>query len=158
MSVVIRPATLADLPSLATVLAPLPLFRAYGLDASALEARFRGALERGEGLLVAVGEDAGGPLGVCWFLTRGTFGTGAYLRTLALGEGHQGSGLGTRLLAAYEAGCGAPPGGYFLLTSDFNTAAQRFYQRHGYRQVGALPDFATPGVAELVFWKPRAAV
>jgi len=155
MSAVIRPAALEDLPALASALAPLPLFQAYRLDAAALEARFRGALERGEGLLLAT-ESA--PVGVCWFLTRGTFGTGAYLRTLAIREQRQGSGLGARLLAAYESGCGAPPGGYFLLTSDFNTAAQRFYQRHGYRQVGALPDFATPGVAERVFWKPRAAV
>jgi ribosomal protein S18 acetylase RimI-like enzyme len=99
--------------------------------------------------------DETGPVGVCWFLTRGTFGTGAYLRTLAIREDRHGSGLGAQLLAAYEAGCGDPPGGYFLLTSDFNEGAQRFYQRYGYRQVGALPDFAAPGVTERVFWKPR---
>jgi ribosomal protein S18 acetylase RimI-like enzyme len=153
MSTVIRPATREDLAALATALAPLPLFQAYRLDASALTARFEGALERGEGLLLATGDR--GPVGVCWFLTRGTFGTGAYLRTLAVSEAQQGSGLGARLLEAYEAGCGSPPGGYFLLTSDFNTGAQRFYQRHGYRQVGQLPDFAVPGVSELIFWKPR---
>jgi ribosomal protein S18 acetylase RimI-like enzyme len=153
MSTVIRPATPEDLPALATALAPLPLFQSYGLDAATLAVRFQGALERGEGLLLAT--DDSGPVGVCWFLTRGTFGTGAYLRTLAIREDRHGSGLGARLLAAYEAGCGAPTGGYFLLTSDFNTGAQRFYQRHGYRQVGQLPDFAVPGVSELVFWKPR---
>jgi ribosomal protein S18 acetylase RimI-like enzyme len=153
MTAVIRPATPEDLPALATALAPLPLFKAYGLDATALAARFRGALERGEGLLLAL--DESGPVGVCWFLTRGTFGTGAYLRTLALREDRQGSGLGARLLEAYEAGCGDPPGGFFLLTSDFNEGAQRFYQRHGYGQVGRLPGFAAPGVTELVWWKPR---
>lgn len=153
MSPVIRPATPEDLPALAVALSPLPLFRAYGLDASALTARFQGALERGEGLLLALDEE--GPVGVCWFLTRGTFGTGAYLRTLAIREDRHGSGLGSRLLAAYEEACGGAAGGCFLLTSDFNTGAQRFYQRHGYRQVGQLPDFAVPGVAELVFWKPR---
>jgi ribosomal protein S18 acetylase RimI-like enzyme len=41
----------------------------------------------------------------------------------------------------------------FLLTSDFNQSAQRFYQRRGYRQVGALPDYVLPGVTELIFWK-----
>jgi ribosomal protein S18 acetylase RimI-like enzyme len=102
-----------------------------------------------------VAVSARGPEGVCWFLPRGTFGTGAYLRTLALREDAQGAGLGARLLEAYEAACGAPGGGWFLLTSDFNTAAQRFYERHGYRRVGQLPDFAVPGVSELVFWKPR---
>lgn len=153
MPALIRPATPEDLPALAAALAPLPLFESYGLDAAALTARFQGALERGEGLLLAT--DESGPVGVCWFLTRGTFGTGAYLRTLAIRGECQGSGLGARLLAAYEAGCGAPSGGYFLLTSDFNEGARRFYQRHGYRQVGQLPDFAVPGVTELVFWKPR---
>lgn len=153
MPAVIRPVTPEDLLPLATALAPLPLFKAYGLDALALVARFRGAIERGEGLLMAT--DERGPLGVCWFLTRGTFGTGAYLRTLAIREDAQGSGLGARLLEAYEAGCAQASGGYFLLTSDFNEGAQRFYQRHGYRQVGELPGFAVPGVSERVFWKPR---
>ena len=153
MPAVIRPATPEDLPALAAALAPLPLFKAYGLEATALAARFRGALERGEGLLLAT--DESGPVGVCWFLTRGTFGTGAYLRTLAIREDRHGSGLGAQLLAAYEAGCGDPPGGFFLLTSDFNEGAQRFYQRYGYHQVGQLPGFAAPGVTELVFWKPR---
>ena len=153
MPAVIRPATPEDLPALAQALAPLALFKAYGLDAAALTARFQGALERGEGLLLAT--DERGPAGVCWFLARGTFGTGAYLRTLALREDRQGSGLGARLLEAYEAACAQPSGGYFLLTSDFNEGAQRFYQRHGYQPVGQLPGFAVPGVTERVYWKPR---
>jgi ribosomal-protein-alanine N-acetyltransferase len=40
-----------------------------------------------------------------------------------------------------------------LLCSDFNTEAQRFYRRAGYEQVGALPDYVVPGVAELIFRK-----
>jgi predicted GNAT family acetyltransferase len=41
----------------------------------------------------------------------------------------------------------------FLLVSDFNTDAQRFYARLGYHQVGALPDYVVRGVSELIFWK-----
>jgi ribosomal protein S18 acetylase RimI-like enzyme len=42
----------------------------------------------------------------------------------------------------------------FLLVSDFNIDAQSFYQRLGYRQVGAIPDYLIPGVAELIYHKP----
>lgn len=41
----------------------------------------------------------------------------------------------------------------FLLVSDFNKDAQRFYQRLGYRQVGILENYVVHGVSELIFWK-----
>jgi ribosomal protein S18 acetylase RimI-like enzyme len=41
----------------------------------------------------------------------------------------------------------------FLLVSDFNTGAQRFYERLGYQQVGALADYVVPGVTELIYRK-----
>lgn len=149
----LRPVAPGDVPALARALALLPLFTAYKLDAPALEARFRGALERGEGLWLA--EETGAPVGVCWFLRRGSFGTGAYLRTLAVAPGRHGGGLGARLLEAYERETADAPGGWFLLVSDFNDGAQRFYARHGYQEVGRLPGFAAPGVTERIFWKPR---
>src|SRR5690606_29106193 len=92
----IRPATPADLSALGAALAPLPLFQAYRLTAPALTQRFEAALQRGEGLLLA--ELDGAPVGVCWFIARGAFGTGAYLRTLAVKEGLQGQGIGVELL------------------------------------------------------------
>ncbi|MFL5347615.1 MAG: GNAT family N-acetyltransferase [Hyalangium sp.] len=151
----IRPATPEDLSALGTALAPLPLFRAYQLTASALTQRFESALQRGEGLLLA--ELEGAPVGVCWFIARGAFGTGAYLRTLAVKEGLQGQGVGAELLRGYERGSGDPPGGWFLLASDFNAGAHRFYERYGYREAGRLPDFAAQGVTERIYWKPRPA-
>ncbi|MFL5319278.1 MAG: GNAT family N-acetyltransferase [Myxococcaceae bacterium] len=153
MSLVIRPMEKSDARPLGEALASLPLFTAYKLDAAALESRFTKALERGEGLVAA--ELDGALVGVCWFIARGAFGTGAYLRTLAVKEGLQGKGIGQKLLEAYESGSGAPPGGFFLLASDFNEGAHRFYSRYGYREVGRLPDFAAKGVTERVFWKPR---
>jgi hypothetical protein len=41
----------------------------------------------------------------------------------------------------------------FLLVSDFNHDAQRFYQRQGYQQIGAIPGYVLPDVSELIFRK-----
>ena len=148
----LRAASPGDVAPLAEALAPLPLFSAYGFTAAQLTERFQGALSRGEGLVVAcVG---GEPVGVCWFLESGTFATGSYLRLLAVKPGLQGRGVGERLLRAWEARGASAGGGLFLLASDFNGAAHRFYARHGYREMGRLPGFARPGVTEVIFWKP----
>lgn len=150
---VIRPATPEDLTALAPRLAALPLFTAYGMDAAKLASRWADGLKKGDGLFVA--EADGALLGVCWYLQRGVFGTAGYLRTIALVPEAHGQGVGPLLLKAYEDGCGQPSGGWFLLTSDFNEGAQRFYQRHGYTEVGRLPGFAAPNITEIIFWKPR---
>jgi len=41
----------------------------------------------------------------------------------------------------------------FLLVSDFNEAAQRFYLSHGYQAGGRLAAFVKPDIDELVYWK-----
>ncbi len=149
--IAIRPATEADLGPLARALAPLPLLRRYGFTDELLESRWAEAVRTGQDVWVAArGEER---LGVCWFLREGTFATGAYLRTIAVAPAAQGSGVGALLLEAFESACPHPAGGWFLLVSDFNARAQRFYKRHGYREVGRLPDFALPGITEVVFWK-----
>ncbi len=153
MTAAVRPARAEDLVPLAARLAPLELFVRYGMTAAKLAARWEDALRSTDGLLVA--EEEGAPVGICWFLRRGTFSSGAYLRTIAIAPGAHGRGLGLALLRAYEQGAGDPPGGWFLLASDFNTGAHRFYARHGYREVGRLPEFAAPGISEVIFWKPR---
>jgi len=150
---IVRPARPEDFSPLSRALEALPLFRRYGSTAAQFEASWRKALDAGEGLWVA--ERGGAPRGLCWFLQRGAFGRGAYLRTIALAEGAHGGGLGAALLQVYERETAASPGGWFLLVSDFNVGAQRFYARHGYGQVGRLDGLVVPGVAELLFWKPR---
>jgi ribosomal protein S18 acetylase RimI-like enzyme len=150
---VIRPARPEDFPPLARALEQLPLFKRYGTTAAGFESSWTKALQAGEGLWVA--ERAEGPVGLCWFLQRGAFGRGAYLRTIGIAEHAAGGGLGKQLLDAYERETAPAPGGWFLLVSDFNVGAQRFYARGGYQQVGRLDGFVLPGVAELLFWKPR---
>src|SRR4051794_738633 len=102
MSLLIRPVRPEDSRPLGAALASLSLFTAYKLDAEALHVRFTKALERNEGLVAA--ELDGALVGVCWFIARSAFGSGAYLRTLAIKDGLQGKGIGQKLLEAYESG------------------------------------------------------
>jgi len=37
--------------------------------------------------------------------------------------------------------------------SSFNTRAQAFYARHGYRQVGQFDDYVIEGASELLLYK-----
>ena len=43
----------------------------------------------------------------------------------------------------------------FVLAFAPNEAAQRFYRRRGYEQIGGLDKYSGPGVDELIFRKRR---
>jgi GNAT superfamily N-acetyltransferase len=143
--------TEADLAPLAAQLAPLPLMIRYRRTAPLLEADLRAALARGEGLLAW--EGPGGPEGLAWFLRDGTLGMGGYLKLIALAPAAQGSGAGAALLGAFEAEVARTSRHAFLLVSDFNLEAQRFYERRGWTRAGALPALVLPDVAEVLYWK-----
>ncbi len=147
----VRPATAPDLAPLAAGLAGLELMRRYGRDEPKLSADLEQALARGDGLLLAV--EAGRPVGMAWFLRQGTFGLGGYLKLMAILPSAQSRGVGGKLLAVFEARLAESAAIGFLLCSDFNTAAQAFYERHGWTRVGALPGLVLPEVAELIYWK-----
>ena len=140
-----------DLPALCAALARLPLMQRYRQDAARLQADLAGALARGDGLLVE--EEEGGARGLAWFLPAGTLGMGGYLRLIAVAPEALGGGVGARLLEAFEAEVARESRHAFLLVSDFNLEAQRFYQRHGYARAGSLPGLVLPEVAEIIYWK-----
>ena len=147
----IRPLVPADLPPLARALAGLPLLARYGRTAEKLEAALGGALGRGERLQVA--EADGIPVGLAWFLPSGTLALGGYLRLIAVADGAQRRGVGAALLAAFEEETARESAHAFLLVSDFNGEAQRFYARHGYQRVGDLRGLVLPDVGEVLYWK-----
>ena len=146
----LRPLVLADLPACVALVAESPLWRRYGYGALRCEADLRAALEAGDALFCA--ERGGAAVGFAWVLPRGGFGRMPYLKLLAVAEVHRGLGIGAALLKAAE---GVGRGDLLILVSDFNEAAQRFYLREGFVQVGALPDFALPGVTERILLKRR---
>lgn len=147
----VRPLRRDDLPALCADLARLPLLERYGRDAARLRADLEAALGRGDGLLVE--EAQGRPRGLAWFLRSGTLGMGGYLRLIAVAPEATGGGSGARLLRAFEAEVARESRHAFLLVSDFNRDAQRFYERHGYARAGELPGLVLPEVAEVLYWK-----
>jgi GNAT superfamily N-acetyltransferase len=152
----VRPLQQTDIHLLSEALALLPLMQRYQRPASAIAESLDSARMRGDGLLVF---DAGdGAQGLSWFLHAGTFGLGGYLRLMAVSPYAHGKGIGSALLVAYEGAVATQSRHTFLLCSDFNIDAQRFYERHGYSQVGRLPSLVVAGVDELIYWKRLAAL
>ena len=133
-------------------LAELPLMTRYKTTASVLQRQLNEAAVSGE-LLLTVDHAQTPAVGLAWIMPRGAFGRSAYLRLLGVHRDHAGDGLGSKLLHAAETHSAIANRDLFLLVSDFNTPAQRFYQRHGYTQVGTLPGYVVPDVTELIFWK-----
>lgn len=76
-----------------------------------------------------------------------------YLQTLAVSPAHRGRGLGAALLERVEARVFREKPNVFLFVSSFNHGAQRFYEAHGYRVIGEVPDFLVAGCGERLMRK-----
>jgi ribosomal protein S18 acetylase RimI-like enzyme len=149
---VIRAMTADDIPIIAEWMVTDSLWRRYGMDADTITADFRAALERDDLLLVV---DTDLPArGFAWCLLNGMFGTQAYLKRIGVDPVCTGLHIGEVLLTGIEGRVrDTNRDVLFLLVSDFNDGARRFYERHGYRQIGQFPELAISGVTELLFSK-----
>ena len=147
----VRPLAKSDLAFVTVALSSLPLMQRYRRTEATLSEDLTRALAEGQGLAIAEGE--GRRLGLVWFLREGTLGMGGYLKLIALFPGETGKGVGRALLAHFEAEVAKASRHAFLLVSDFNADAQRFYEREGYSHVGSLPKLVLPDVDERIYWK-----
>jgi ribosomal protein S18 acetylase RimI-like enzyme len=144
----IRPMQPDDVPAIAHWMVELPLWQRYGVTEAGMIDQFNAAL-RGTDLLLVMGEPD--LLGFAQCLRGGAFGRSDYLRLIGVRADSTGQGIGAALLIEVEAQ--AKSRDLFLLTSDFNEGAQRFYRRMGYTQIGAIPGYVVPDVTELIFRK-----
>jgi ribosomal protein S18 acetylase RimI-like enzyme len=142
--------TEVDIPIVAAWMPMLPLWQRYGITVEWATKLFERSLRR-DILLTA---DVPGEATACGLLRcvpRGTFDRSPYISLVGVQAEYQNRHVGAALLQHVEQQLASAD--IFLLTSDFNEAAQRFYQRQGYRQIGAIADFVVPGVTELIFRK-----
>lgn len=145
------------LVGLAAALAGLPLLARYGVSGAGLHADLLRLLPEqaaplpSERLILV--EQGAELRGLARFTLRGQLGRGGYLKLIALAPGHQGLGLGQLLLDEVEHQVGLASPDLFLLTSDFNLGAQRFYERRGYSRIGELAGYVRAGISEILYWK-----
>jgi GNAT superfamily N-acetyltransferase len=151
MNPIIRPMKPDDFPLLAAWMVETPLWQRYGLTAAKAVANFEAGLARGDWLIAADGQTPA--CGFAWGMPAGVFGRSPYLRLIGVRPDRAGSGIGGLLLEEIERRAAEVATDLFLLVSDFNQGGQRFYQAHGYEQVGAIAGYVLPDVTELMLRK-----
>lgn len=147
----LRPMQESDLAGLAAWMVETPLWQRYGLTAERAVSSFRRGLAQGDWLIVA--EADGTACGFAWVIPGGAFGRSPYLRLIGVRADKAGAGVGALLLTEMERRTAESADDLFLLVSDFNEAAQGFYRRQGYIQIGSIPGYVLPDVTELIFRK-----
>jgi ribosomal protein S18 acetylase RimI-like enzyme len=148
----IRRLSAADATACAAILCGHDLWRRYGWTPEAAARAFAAAAGRRAAVYVhdQPGEGIGG---FVWLEPRGAFGRSAYLRLIGVRPDATGRGIGRILLRFAERRAARSAADLFLLVSDFNRGAQRFYEREGYQRVGALTGYVLPDVTELIYRK-----
>jgi ribosomal protein S18 acetylase RimI-like enzyme len=148
-TITIRPLAPVDIPSIARWVAATPLWQRYNVTEKNFAERLTVGLANNATIYAA--ERAGEAVGFVWLVERGAFNRGAYVQLIGVREEARGGGIGRALMEYVETHATARD--IFLLVSDFNTDAQQFYTRLGYRPVGKMDDFVVQGISELIYWK-----
>ena len=78
---------------------------------------------------------------------------GDYLELLGVAEWARKQGIGGSLLSHVERLVFGRAKNLFACVSDFNESARVFYKKHGYQEIGPMPNFLIPGSAELLLRK-----
>lgn len=156
---IVRPLQLPETHMCAKWMVETPLWQRYGVTQASAQRRFELAIERQATIAIAEREGPGKehnqPLGFVWYTTRGAFERSGYIPLIGVAPGEYGQGVGKTLMDYAEDQIFQEASELFLLVSDFNEPAQHFYQRRGYIQVGALPNYILQGVSELIYLKSR---
>ena len=78
---------------------------------------------------------------------------GPYLELLGLTADHQGLGLGGELLEWFTQQARLCARNAWVVVSVFNRRAHKFYQRHGFTEVGVIEGLVKPGYQEILLRK-----
>jgi len=81
-----------------------------------------------------------------------------YIQTICVAPGNRSSGIGKLLMTHAEARIFRDTPNVFLMVSDFNASARRFYERLGYQSIGAIPEYLIAGRAEILMRKTAGPI
>lgn len=127
------------------------VFNRYNYTKEILESVLLKGLERSDVMLTA--KEGEIIRGFVWMQKQAVFGLSDYVRLIAVEEGQQGRGIGQFLMMAVEVLAQKSGPNLFVLTSMDNFAAQNFYLRLGYEQIGTIRNYILPGADELLLRK-----
>lgn len=94
-------------------------------------------------------------IGFMGVINNGCFSKFTYLSILAVKKGFRNKGVGKVLVNKFETIGFKRADRVFILVSDINKTAQKFYRKLGYKKVGNIPDLFKNGVSENLLVKYR---
>jgi ribosomal protein S18 acetylase RimI-like enzyme len=145
---VLRPITPAVADRLGEAIAEIGPWAHYAIAGTALAEAFKstGAITASF-LIECSGESAGA------VVIRPQWLVGPYLQMLAVLPAFQGQGIGSRVVAWFEAEARLKGRNAWLCVSAFNPGAQRLYRARGFELVATLGDLVRDGDDELLMRK-----
>ena len=153
MSSTIRLIEPDDVPQIAQWMATVPLWQRYNLTVEVATKQFQKAMMEQALIIVIEVDEQPEIAGFAWYVRQGAFARSPYLKQIGIHPKLTGMGIGGQLLTYIEEDCKRFSDELFLLVSDFNIDAQKFYERHGYAHIGTIPNYVLANVAELIYHK-----
>ncbi len=86
-------------------------------------------------------------------IVKQKFLVGDYLELLGVAGWARHKGIGGQLLTHIEQLVFERTKNLFACVSDFNEPARAFYKKHGFQEIGPMPNFLIPGSAEMLLRK-----
>ncbi|MBU6479843.1 MAG: GNAT family N-acetyltransferase [Nitrospirae bacterium] len=145
---IVRPMTAEDRAAVIELLAGSDPWKRLGYQAGDWDIYFT-PLPQGRDSYVV--DQNGNVAGIA--IVRQKFLLGDYLELLAVADWARGKGLGGKLLGHIEPIVFGRATNLFACVSDFNAQARAFYKKHGYQEIGPMPNFLIPGSAEILLRK-----
>ena len=95
-------------------------------------------------------------IGFMGIVENGCFGNFQYLSILSVKKRYRNKEVGKLLLNKFEQMGFKKADRIFVLCSDFNVAAQKFYKRNDYFECGKIRDLFKKGISEHLFVKYKS--
>ncbi len=141
-----------DIDEVARIMSSTELWQRYGVDFESARKRFKQALRGKAHMFVA--EIEGKVAGFLWYVPRGAFDRSGYIELIGIKNTYRGRGIGKALMEFVEKEFN--PDDIFLLVSDFNKEAQKFYEKLGFVKIGEIKDYVVKGITEFIYHKKRS--